>query len=189
MSRPTFRSAYALSVLPVLFCLMSGCSDDSAPRSSVTVESINNGETLDSDVYNNGPDDLPGTGDDYIVEDQVPVVLRNLPHDSGLDINANGPFGAVVFDRYEVRFEGDETLAPLFGSWYLRVPSGSAATGEVTVVPASYKMVPPLSTLAGEQSELLFTAKILLIGVEEDSQDEVIVEVGLPVNAANWGDD
>ena len=135
------------AILLALALVAPGCSDDSAPRSIVTVETINQSQVLDSDVYNNGSDKLPGTEDDFIIEDQVSVVIRNRPHDAGLNIRANGPFSSVVFERYEVRFTGDETLAPLFGAIHLRVASGATGTGIVTVVPAGYKTMPPLLVL------------------------------------------
>lgn len=170
-----------------LIALAPGCSDESSPRSVVTIDQINGNQTLDCDVYNNGEDQQFGTDDDFIVEDQIPVVVRNRVHDEGLDIRAGGPFGAVVFYRYEVRFQGDESLPTIFGAMHLRVTSGSTATGEVTVIPAAYKFVPPLRPLR-DGGELRFMAEVTLVGEEEDSQDEVIVRAILPVHCANWGD-
>jgi hypothetical protein len=121
------------------------------------------------------------------VEDQVQIVIRNRPHDSALNIRTNGPFSAVVFDRYEVHFVGDETLAPLFGSIHLRIASGATGTGIVTVVPAGYKTMPPLSPLVNG-GELRFTAEVTLIGTEEDSNDEVRAMASMPVHCANWTD-
>ncbi|MBM3286106.1 MAG: hypothetical protein FJY88_01965 [Candidatus Eisenbacteria bacterium] len=166
-----------------------GCSDDSAPRSSVNIESINGNEVLDSDVYNNGDDGEPGTDDDFIVEDQVPIVLRNRPHDAGLSMRANGPFGAVVLNRYSVRLPSELELPNISGGLYLRIPSGSTAIGEVTVIPAEYKQAPPLDQLAYLGGEIRFTAEITLYGVEEDSREEVVVKGSLPVHCANWGDE
>lgn len=178
-----FLSASILSIVVVA----PGCSDDSSPRSVVSVDTINQGEVLDSDVYNNGSDKLPDTADDFIQEDQVTIVLRNRPHDSGLNIDANGPFGAVVFERYEIRFSGEETLAPLFGAMHLRVASGATATGIVTIVPAGYKTMPPLQLLLNG-GELRFMAEVTLIGTEEDSNDEVRAVATVPVHCANWVD-
>lgn len=171
----------------VLFAL--GCSDDSAPRSSVVLESINANQTLDSDVYNNGEDGQFGTEDDFIIEDQVAVILRNRPHDSGINIDPDGAFAAVVFHRYEIRFTGDESLTPVVGAMHLRVPTQTSGQGEITVIPAAYKITPPLSTILTQGGEIRLVANITLIGTEEDSNDEVIVEGTLPVHIANWGDD
>jgi len=191
MTRRTIISTVLTAVLSTawiaLAVIATGCSDDSSPRSVVSVETINEGQVLDSDVYNNGSDQLPGTEDDYIIEDQVAVVIQNRPHDIGLEIRPNGPFGAVVFDRYEVRFSGEETLSPLFGAIHLRVLSGGTGTGIVTVVPAGYKSMPPLLALR-TGGEMFFECEVTLIGTEEDSKDEVRAIASIPVHCANWAD-
>ncbi len=187
MTRRIASSVISSAVLLALVLVAPGCSDDAAPRSTVTVETINQSQVLDSDVYNNGGDKLPGTDDDFIIEDQVSVLIRNRPHDAGLNIRANGPFSAVVFDRYEVRFSGDETLAPLFGAIHLRVASGATGTGIVTIIPAGYKTMPPLLVLRAG-GEMRFTAEVTLIGTEEDSDDEVRATASFPVHCANWTD-
>ncbi len=86
----THRSVLVLALAFVALIALS-CSDESAPRSTVTIDSINGGEILDCDLYNNGDDNQQGTGDDFIVEDQVSVLMRNRPHDAGLTIDPNGP--------------------------------------------------------------------------------------------------
>jgi hypothetical protein len=166
-----------------------GCSDESAPRSSVVIESINGNQVLDSDIYNNGDDGQIGTDDDFIVEDQVSVVLRNRPHDPGINVDPDGPFGAVTFHRYEIRFTGDESLDPHFGGMHLRVPTGTSSQGEIVVVPVVYKITAPLVNLLTQGGEIRLVANITLIGKEDDSNSEVIVEGSLPVHVANWGDD
>jgi hypothetical protein len=187
MTRRYLSFIAPFAVLLALAIVAPGCSDDSAPRSTVTIETINQSQVLDSDVYNNGEDKLPNTEDDYIIEDQVPVLIRNRPHDAGLNIRANGPFSSVVFERYEIRFTGDETLAPLFGAIHLRVASGATGTGIVTIVPAGYKEMPPLIVLRGG-GEMRFSAEVTLIGREEDSDDEVRATAVIPVHCANWTD-
>lgn len=186
MSRSSFAFAAAAACIGLL-AAASGCSDDESPRSVVSIDQMNGSQTLDCDVYNNGEDKQFGTEDDFIIEDQIPVVVRNRVHDGGLNIRANGPFSAVVFYRYEVRFQGDESLPTIFGAMHLRVLSGSTGTGEITVIPASYKTVPPLRQLR-EGGEIRFMAEVTLVGEEEDSRDEVVVRAILPVHCANWGD-
>jgi len=166
---------------------LAGCSEDSVPRSVLIIESINDNEVLDSDVYNNGEDDEPGTADDFVREDQVSIVIRNRPHDRVVNLDPDGPFGAVVLNRYEIRFRGDETLPALAGAIHLRIPSGSTETGEITVIPSGYKVVPPLvGLLLGGEIQLV--AEITLIGEEDDSHDRVEVKAQLPVHVANWVD-
>lgn len=187
MPRSTIRVGLTLFVLLVGGLFALSCSDDSAPRSTVSLDSINGNESLDSDVYNNGDDGEPGTNDDTIFEDQVAIVVRNRPHDGGLSVGANSPFGAVVFTRCQVRFTGDEALPQVSEAMYLRVPTGSTVSGEITIVPVAYKTVPPLYGLR-QGGEILLNAEVTLIGEEEDSHDEVVVKGVLPVHCANWGD-
>lgn len=186
MPRPTTTTLGTAAV--VLFIAVMGCSDDSVPRSNVALESVNENQVLTSDVYNNGEDKLFGTDDDFIVEDQVPFVVRNRPHDPALNVRPNGPFGAVVLSRYQISFSGEETLPSLAGGMHLRVVSGSTATGELPLIPAAYKTAPPLAPLL-MGGEMRFTATIRLTGVEEDSGHEVSLVTTLPVHVANWGDE
>jgi hypothetical protein len=187
MPRCNTREGLVLLVLILGGLLALSCSDDSAPRSIASLDSINGNESLDSDVYNNGDDGEPGTDDDTIVEDQVAIIVRNRPHDSALSVGANGHFGAVVFTHYRIRFVGDEALPQVSEAMYLRVPSASVVTGEITIVPVAYKTVPPLIGLR-QGGEILLNAEVTLIGEEEDSHAEVLVNGVLPVHCANWGD-
>lgn len=189
MSRLTTHRSVLAFAIAVAAVLALSCADESAPRSTVTIDSINGGEILDCDLYNNGDDNQQGTDDDFIVEDQVTVELRNRPHDAGLTIDPNGPFGAVVFHRCEVRFTGDESLPPVTSSMHLRVPSGRTVQGEILVVPAAYKIEPPLLNILENGGEIRLDAHITLVGEEEDSNDEVIATAVLPVHCANWADE
>jgi hypothetical protein len=184
----THRSPLALACCLVAI-LAVGCSDDSATRSVLLLESINSNETLNSDLYNNGEDGQPGTEDDFITEDQVSVLIRNRPHDPGLNVEPNGSFGAVVLNRYEINFTGPETPDPITGAMHLRIPSGATGLGEITVIPAAHKQVPPLYTILDQSGELLLTAEITIFGTEDDSNDEVSVSGTLPVHVADWADD
>jgi len=189
MSRLITKFLVPIFVLAAAGLLASSCSDDSAPRSTIIIDSINDGKILNSDLYNNGQDKQFDTEDDYIVEDQVVVQLRNRAHDAGLTIDPNGPFGAVVFYRYEVRFRGDESLPTIYSGLHLRVPAGTSKQGEIVIVPASYKTAPPLLTIRQLQEEIRLEADITFIGEEEDSEEEVRVTATLPVHCADWADE
>lgn len=180
-------AALALCLCIAAAPALTGCSDETAARSVASIQSIHGGQILDSDVYNNGKDAVPGTGDDYIVEDQVAVTIRNSPHDPGLNLRPDGPYGAVTFYRYEVRFQGEEDLSPIVGSIHLRVATGSTGSGEVTIVPAGYKTVPPLLALR-DGGEIRLNAEVTLIGEEDDSREEIRAIAILPVHCANWAD-
>jgi hypothetical protein len=69
----------------------------------------------------------------------------------------------------------------------LRVPSGGTAAGVVAVIPAGYKLQPPLVELIAT-GEIRVDAQITLIGEEEHSGEEVSVSVTLPVQCADWVD-
>ncbi len=172
-----------------LFGLLAGagCSDDEAPRNVVTVTSINANGALNSDIYNNGRDDVPGTLDDFVVEDEVEVRLTSDAHDDALFLFPGMPFGSVVFDRYEVVFESEEEIPTVRGALGWRVEANSVFTGSLTIVPYGVKIQPPLSSLVNG-GELQATAKITFFGVEQTSKDAVTATAVLPVFFANWGD-
>lgn len=172
------------------FCALfagTGCSDDEAPRNVVTVVSVNANGALNSDIYNNGQDDVPGTLDDFVVEDEVEVRLTSDPHDDALFLFPGTPFGSVVFERYEVVFESEEEIPTVRGALGWRVDANSFFTGSLTVVPYGMKIQPPLSSLVNG-GEVQATAKITFFGVEQTSKDAVTATAILPVFFANWSD-
>jgi len=185
----TGASLWILFLTPLVggLLLLPGCSSDSAPRSTLSVESINDNSSLSSDVYSLGADQTLGTADDNVPEEQVPIVVRNMPHDSSLRIRPNGPFSTVTLDRYEVHYSGDVSLPTFVGSIHLIVPSGTTADANLVVLPGSYKIVPPLSALVAG-GEIHLDADVIVFGTEQDSGAKITTHATLNIEVANWAD-
>ena len=158
----------------------AGCSDSSAPRSILRVESINDNTPLQSDVVS-----FVG-GQPTVKEDAVTVQIWNQPHDEILDLYAS-PYGAVMLDRYEVRFEGTESIPSVTGALGWAVDANRIMSGTIVVVPAAHKLRAPLLSLAGS-GEIQSTARITFYGRETGSDHAVKFETVLQVNFANWAD-
>jgi hypothetical protein len=172
-------TAIALCTVVLGGWFAAGCSDTAAARSVLRVNSINDNRPLQSDV-------VGGTAVSPIVfEDAIVVSMSNTPHDAALNLAAGKPFGYVTLDRYEIRFEGPELIAPVTGSLGWTVETGQTVTGSLIAVPASLKVAPPLVALR-QGGEFQVTARLTIIGHEADSERVVKVEASFPVNFANW---
>ncbi len=169
--------------LLVCGAFLAGCSDDGTARSVLQVVSANNNTTLKSDVLRLNADGTTG-----IVEDGIPLQIRNTPYDATLSLRPDGPFGTVVVESYQISFECAESIAPVSGSLGWNVPTGSTASGELVLVPATLKTSPPLSALA-TGGEILATARIVIHGHESTSNRAIEAVARVPVHFANWQDD
>ena len=171
-----------LSALALCFAITAGCSDDSAPRSLLQVTSVNDNQPLTSDVAE-GPDTSLTVREDIIV-----ITVKNNPHDDVLNLTAEGGFGYVTLDRYEIRFDSDEAIPSVSGNLGWTVSSGSSVEGSLVVVPASHKVQAPLISLR-HGGEIQTTARLKITGREATSNAKVTVETSFPVNFANWTDE
>ena len=172
-----------LAVLLAAVAVLSAtaCSDSSAPRSVLRVETINGNEPLRSDV-------LRGDGEDAsVLEDEVVIEIRNLPHDEVLAL-ATSPYNSVLLKRYEVRFESDEAIPPVTGALGWQVGVGRQVSGAIVVVPAGLKVVAPLVSLQ-QGGEIQAVAHLTFFGEESGSNEEVRFGTVLQVNFANWTDE
>ena len=172
--------ALVLLTLALLGGIATGCSDDAAGRSVLQVTKINNNLPLSSDVEN--PD-----GSLTVREDVILITVSNTPHDAVLDLASGKPYSVITLERYEIRFESDETIPPVSGALGWTVESGKTVEGSLVVVPASLKTQPPLSALRGG-GEIQTTAWLTITGRETTSGSTVKVEASFPVNFANWVD-
>ena len=187
LSTKGFIREAALVALAIVFPLVSGCSDDSAPRNVVTVTSINLNDALSSDVLNNGADRTPGTSDDFVYEDRVTVQLLSVAHDGALETGSGTPYDYVFFERYTIEYEADEEIPTYSGALGWTVTSRIPFTGALTVVPAGLKSRAPLIGLV-QGGEISAAAKITIYGHESTSNAPVKIEARLPVHFANWVD-
>jgi hypothetical protein len=173
--------ALAICTAALLGGIVAGCSDDAAPRSVLQVTEINHNEALSSDVAE-GPDSSI-----TVREDAIAITVRNTPHDAVLDLSSEQPFGSVTLERYEIRFQGAESIPPVTGALGWTVRSGSSVEGSLVVVPASHKFQAPLVSLR-RGGEIQTTAWLTITGRETTSGFRVEVETSFPVNFANWTD-
>jgi hypothetical protein len=173
--------ALVLFAVVALGWIAAGCSDDAAGRSVLQVTEINDNQPLASDVVE-GPDNSLTVREDAIV-----ITVSNTPHDAVLDVSSGKPFGFVTLERYEIRFEGDESVPPVTGALGWTVPSGGLVDGSLVVVPASHKNLPPLISLR-HGGEIQTTARLTITGREATSGSTVKVEASFSVNFANWTD-
>jgi len=170
--------------LTLALVMASGCSDDNV-RSDMYVSWINNSEALTSDVYNLGADEVP-SGDDYVIEDEVELEIRNLPRDGIVDVRA-GKYGSMTVERYTVVFESDEEIESYSGMLGWVVPINTNFRGFLTIVPAGLKMQTPLIALQSG-GEIHASAVITFYAREANSGNETTFETRVPVNFANWVD-
>lgn len=171
-----------LALMGAILPALSGCSDSSSPRSVLEVVSINANQSLKSDVV------TMLNGEPSIFEDTVPVEIHNRPHDSILNL-ADGPYGTVFIDRYEIRFDaGDEVIPGVSGGLGWRVPANETIQGSLVVVPGRHKMMAPLVGLSSQGGEILSTAHITFFGRESTSNQQVTFETVMPIHFANWAD-
>jgi len=174
-----------------------GCGDEDAPRSRLLItriaETDTELETYDytilSDVLNAGGDKVYGTYDDTVYEDQIYVTIANQPRSSGLSINPDGPYGAVILTNYTVEYDvAGEYIAPFTGAMNLTIPSGSERISYLTLVMGTAKTEPPLSSLAVMGGELMVAARMTFRGYEETSNQAVEVTGSMQIHFANWTD-
>jgi len=175
-----------------------GCEDEDQPRSHVRIVRILSaedsddlsGSVLQSDVRDAGQDEIPGTADDAVVEDELLVTVENQPSSTALALEPNGAFGSVVLTHYEIRYAiPDEELEPVEGALQLVVPSGSEQVTSLVAVTALAKIEPPLSTLASIGGELFGTAVLTLTGYEETSEDAISATASFQIHFADWADE
>jgi hypothetical protein len=180
------RWIVSCGLLLVLATLWAGCSGKDTVRSRLWVVKINDNQSLNSDVYNAGSD-VSDPSDDFVVQDEVEVVIQNDPIGSGVSVEPGGPYSFFTIDSYDVRYESDESIAGFSGALGWAVETGSSVTGAVTVVPAAQKMVNPLVALR-QGGEIQATAHVTFHAHEADSGHELKFETSFPIHFANWTD-
>ena len=193
----------ALPVALILagFVGFAGCAhdDDESPRSVVQVFSINNNLPLLSDLYNLGADKEPGaTEDDFIPIDFVTVQFISRPHDPALTMNPDRPFGTVRFTEYTIDFDDndldDDGSDDLFDSparlpMNVIVPVGGIASTAVLAVPGGWKTQGALLGALISGGEYVTSARITFYGEEETSHDPIVLDAGIVISFADYGDE
>lgn len=166
---------------------LAGCSSDDAVRSRLWVGEVNNNEALTSDVYNNGSDNTPGTADDFVLEDEVTVVINNDPR-PGSSLVSGGPYSFVTIDRYDVAFDAEEQIPGFSNALGWTIEARQSFQGNLTLVPFGLKIEPPLSSLRDAAGQIRATARVTFHAREADSDNTFTFSVDVPVHFANWVD-
>jgi hypothetical protein len=104
---------------------MSGCTDLSS-RNSLTVVSVNEGNSYFSDLINVIDPLKP-----FIPVDQVKVQFGNIRNGGGAPLEAGAPFSEILVTGYTVTYDNG-IFSPVTGGLNCRVSSGS--TGDATII-------------------------------------------------------
>lgn len=160
-----------------------GCDEPEVPRSDVQIWSVNGGDALQSSIRSPGDDDMLGTADDIIWEDEIRIVFANFPSDDQGVISPTGAFGAVTIDRYRVSWISEPALAEQTGGLHAYVASTDTTGVALVLVPAARKQLPPLVGIySGGQAPIEATAYLEFWGTEKTSGDDIYVDAYLPVS-------
>lgn len=170
-----------------------GCDPEELPRSDITILAVNDGDPLQSDVYNDGTDPTDPS-DDFIPEDEVTILFVNVPSDAQGPNSAIGAFSDVTIDSYRISFSAVDptgaavTVDPVVGGMHAVVRSNNLTETAIVAVPAALKIRPPVSGLVSG-GEIVATAHLEFWGEEKTSGDNIYVDAYMVINFANFGDD
>ena len=172
---------FALVVLTTGVALgMIGCNDISS-RNTLTVVSVNNGNTYYSDLINEAD-----TAKIFVPVDAIPVTFGNIPNSGGTPLASGTPFSEIVITSYSVTYDYP-IYSPVTGGLNIRVPSGGTASGTISISNRSEK-----DALYGTlTSTLSTTARIHFTGynrINDSGGDAVEADAALTVQVDNFGD-
>jgi hypothetical protein len=175
----------------VLVCGMmlagSGCKKpDSANLIGVfvTVTSVNDGRSVQSDVVRNG----------YTSDDEIPVTLKSESRTSSFEnlpteFDNTSSLDTVIFSRYHVsysRTDGGPNPADFSAGFTFSLPPEDEITVNVVIVRAFDKNLPPLKEL-WDRGQIFTTATITFFG-EDGHNNDFVVSGSIPVSFANFAD-
>jgi len=174
---------FALAVVAVSAALgMSGCTDTSS-RNTLTVVSVNNGNTYFSDLINQADTTKP-----FIPVDEVPIKLGNIPNGGGAPLAPGDPYSEIVVTGYTVTYD-DGIYTPVTGGLNLRIPSGGSTEGTI-ILSNSVEKSALLGSMGGGTVSTI--ARIHFIGYNYidgiRNGDSVWADAALTVQVGNFGD-
>ncbi len=194
MKHRTVLRWFLAMLIVISLNLGSGCEKPldlatNTTNSIVTVTSVNDGQSLKSDVLADG----------YTHDDEIPISLQSQPPDSpfeGLptELDNNSAFDTIRFSSYHVsHMRTDGGAVPeafTMGMTFTLPPATEDANGEATVnvivVRAFDKSRSPLKELQ-DRGQILTTTTITFYG-EDSYGNDVVVSGSLPVSFANFAD-
>jgi hypothetical protein len=171
---------YALALLAIAGAFaIGGCTDESS-RNTLTVVTINDGNSFASDLL-----DESDTAQVFIPVDQVEVTLGNIPNGGGDPIAPGQPYSEIVVTGYTVTY-ANGIYNPVSGGLNIRIPSGGTASGSIALSNIADKAALPLSTASTTSATVHFTGYNYINGIRNG--DSVWAEGNITVQVANFGD-
>lgn len=175
---------FAVAVLIIGAALgMSGCTDD-ATRNMLTVVSVNDGNTMFSDLINTADTLKP-----FIPIDEVPVTFGNIPNGYATPPLAPGtPYSEIVVTGYTVTYDNG-IYSPVSGGLNVRVSSGGTADGTITLNNSGEKG----ALLGAIGGTVTTTARITFNGYNyingANNGEAVTATAAMTVQVGNFGDE
>jgi hypothetical protein len=162
--------------------LLSGCTDD-ATRNTLTVVSVNDGNTFFSDLINTADSTKP-----YIPVDEVAVTFGNIPNGGGQPLAPDAPYARIVVTGYTVTYQNG-VYSPVSGGLNVEVLSGETADGTITLNNSGEKAA-LLSTLGGTVTT---TANIHFTGYNYvngyNNGEPLWADAAITVQVGDFGDE
>jgi len=171
---------YALALLAIAGAFaIGGCTDESS-RNTLTVVTINDGNSFASDLL-----DESDRAQVFIPVDQVEVTLGNIPNGGGDPIAPGQPYSEIVVTGFTVTY-ANGIYNPVSGGLNIRIPSGGTGSGSIALSNIADKAALPLSTASTTSATVHFTGYNYINGIRNG--DAVWAEGNITVQVANFGD-
>ena len=172
---------FTLGILTIGAMLgMSGCTDLSS-RNTLTVESVNGGNTYFSDLVNNIDPLNP-----FIPVDQVKVAFGNIRNGGGEPLKPGDPFSEIVVTGYTVTYDNG-IFSPVTGGLNVRVVSGSTSEASILLSDSGEK-----GALLGMSGTVTTIARIHFTGYNYingyNNGEGVFADAALSVQIGDFGD-
>jgi hypothetical protein len=187
------RALITLMALAMGLAALTGCSDNSNELQPLVCEvhSVNEGAPLLSAALNAGNDRRPGTEDDFVPIDFVPVVFRARALNETMNIPDDGAYSSFIITGYDLTWSTTDANAPAELSFFNI--TGGMASGKVPVEDDAIVsvLVAPLemkgstwfqAILNGGAPPFTATANLVFKGHVSGSSHEVEIPAGLMVN-------
>jgi len=171
-----------LAAFGLVLGLITGCSTDhKTQRSLMTVDQVNGGSPVISDVLENSA----------IVADLILFRFSNRPANSITNIQAGTPYFDYIIDRYEiawVRPDGGPVPPTTNDLTNIRVESGEIASAYIRLVSYSTKANPILQNLVASPTIINMIAAITFYGHESGSDKETSFQTSVSVEFLDLND-
>jgi hypothetical protein len=158
---------------------MSGCTDESS-RNSLTVVSVNEGNTYFSDLIN-----VIDPLNPYIPVDQVKVAFGNIRNGGGAPLEAGAPFSEIVVTGYTVTYDNG-IFSPVTGGLNARVSSGGTSEATILLSDSGEKGALAISGTVTTIARIHFTGYNYING--SNNGDLVQADAALSVQIGDFGD-